>query len=84
MKKIMKKGMSILLAGAMSICMLACGSESGSSSGSETGASGAAGDEITMKFALTEELNSLDPNYNYSATSMGMITNVNQDRKSVV
>ena len=78
MKKIMKKGMSILLAGAMSICMLACGSESGSSSGSETGASGAAGDEITMKFALTEELNSLDPNYNYSATSMGMITNVNQ------
>lgn len=70
MSKIMKKLGSLLLVVTMIVSMTACGS----------GGNSAVGDEnsITMRYALTEELNSLDPNYNYSATSMGMITNVNQ------
>lgn len=70
----MKKVISLFLAAAMAVSLAACG-DSGSSNGdANTGGS----DGITMKFALTEELNSLDPNYNYSATSMGMIGNTNE------
>lgn len=74
MKKIMRKVMSMLLVGAMAVSMTACGG--GSDTGETTQSSADAG--ITMSFALTEELNSLDPNYNHSATSMGMIMNTNQ------
>lgn len=75
MNKCLKRVLSLLMAGAMTISMAACGGNGGASSSQ---ASGSAGEGITMRYALTEELNSLDPNYNYSATSMGMISNVNQ------
>ena len=84
-KRIWKRTLSALLAAAMLMGMSACGSGSGTetegasaASAEESGASGESGDSIHLRYALTEELNSLDPNYNYSATSMVMIMNTNE------
>lgn len=77
-KRRFMKMASIVLGAAMLFTMTGCG---GSGAGSSSGSSSASGDDsgkFVIRQALTEELNSLDPNYNYSATSMGMIGNVNE------
>lgn len=85
MKKCMlKKALCVLLSTAMVAAMAGCGGKAaGGSAGSGTGAeasqSGVAEEgKLVLKQSLTEELNSLDPNYNYSATAVGMIGNVNE------
>ncbi len=85
-KDYIKRSLSILLAAGMALGMSGCTSQNsqtgttqsgGISTSGQTGGS-SSGDTIDLHYALTEELNSLDPNYNYSATSMGMITNTNE------
>lgn len=79
-KNVLKKALCVLLSTAMLAAVTGCGQNAAGSAGSsESGAAGGASDaKLVLKQSLTEELNSLDPNYNYSATSMGMITNVNE------
>jgi oligopeptide transport system substrate-binding protein len=85
----MKKGkyvrlVSMVLVFVMVLSMEGCGkkdSKSVDQSGMESkgaGETAGTGKGIHLKYALAEELNSLDPNYNYSATSMNMIFNVNE------
>lgn len=77
-KRILRNGITALLSMTLILGMVGCGS--GEQTGVGTGSvaeSGAAG-SVVYKTALTEELNSLDPNYNYSATSMGFISNTNE------
>ncbi|MBO5282545.1 MAG: peptide ABC transporter substrate-binding protein [Lachnospiraceae bacterium] len=89
-KSFLRKSLSALLAAALALSLAACGNPSDTGTGSTGTANGssvgsgdgagteAAGGTIDLKYALGEELNSLDPNYNYSATSMGMIMNTNE------
>lgn len=83
-KKILKNALVAILGASMAMSVVGCGS-SGEVAGGSTAATGSTSTEggasaegVVYKTALTEELNSLDPNYNYSATSMGMIGNTNE------
>lgn len=75
----MKLG-SILLSTSIALSLCGCGSSSTNAASSQGTATESSEDssEVVLRQALTEELNSLDPNYNYSATSMGMISNTNE------
>lgn len=81
-KDLLKKtiGMMTALTMAMSvtISVTGCGSAGAKSSSGVGGTTASAAEGINLKYALTEELNSLDPNLNYSATSMSMISNTNE------
>ena len=87
MKKTMTRAMATVLGTALLVSMAGCGGNSsaaaagttsGTSGGTSGGASGGSTGEVVYKTSLVEELNSLDPNYNYSATSMGFIMNTNE------
>ena len=88
MKKTMTRAMATVLGTALLVSMAGCGGNSsasaagttsGTSGGTSGGASGGStGEGVVYKTSLVEELNSLDPNYNYSATSMGFIMNTNE------
>ncbi len=81
MKGLFRKSVAALLGITLALGMTACGgssSSSGSAGGSTAAGTPAADGGVVYRTALTEELNSLDPNYNYSATSMGFIMNTNE------
>lgn len=80
MKRVLRNGIAAILGASMILGMVGCGSseQTMATSTSTAGGSSVAGSGVVYKTALTEELNSLDPNYNYSATSMGFIMNTNE------
>ena len=77
-KRFWKSVLATVLGTSLAFGMIGCGSSDTSTSSGGTVGDSQEAEGVVYKTALTEELNSLDPNYNYSATSMGMILNVNE------
>lgn len=77
-KRFWKSVLATVLGTLLAFGMIGCGSSDPSTSSDGTVGNSQEAEGVVYKTALTEELNSLDPNYNYSATSMGMIANVNE------
>lgn len=74
MKNVWKKSSKALaLSLALVLGLAGCGSAGATGTVATTGESGTEDKTLDLKYSLTEELNSLDPNTNYSATSIGMI-----------
>ncbi len=76
-KELLKRVSAVILCTAMALSFTGCGS-SGDSDVSVGDGAGKDTDGIHLNLTISEEINSLDPNYNYSATSIGFITNVNE------
>ncbi len=79
MKKRNFAKLALILTSMLTIGMcVGCGGASTPTAATGNQIEQTSGDGIHLKYSLTEELNSLDPNYNYSATSMNMILTVGE------